>query len=237
MKKRFEFGTEREIPPKILKETRILLEKQHSRSFSEEEVSDAAGFVYFLAETALEQALEQAEWDEKLTEFPQGYHLQKGGVCRICRDHVKGEDCWYDQYGLKCMLCKQAIYWKIIPAAIAQDDELYYSETGLVIYFNLEGKVLNQWIKDGLLKARTILKKDGKKKHYRIFLLSDNKGFLPPKKMFRTGWIEETVDGQIQRVSYPWYYYPHLIKRLQKYGIAKHIRFTTETENQKPPES
>lgn len=88
-------------------------------------------------------------------------------------------------------------------------------------------------MKAGLLKERIIPSKNGKGKHLRLFLLKDNKDFLPPHKKLRVGGpVKETnASGTEEYVFYPWYYFVNPVEHLAKYGISKYMRWEKEAED------
>ncbi|MGC4231484.1 MAG: hypothetical protein QM594_00600 [Niabella sp.] len=203
------------------------LEEEQGRSVSDREMDKISGFLDFMAKIVVDQTLEESSRKEKLAEYPDGYHFDKDGYsCIVCHRSASGENSWYDKNGLKCMCCQNAINKKIIPVSVIKNPDSYYTSTLLEISFNLKPQMIRMWIKQGLLKDRIIPGKDGKGKHLQLFLLSDNKGFLPPPKKLRVGGPvkETTPDGREEYVFYPWYYFVDPKEHLKKYGISHYFR-------------
>ncbi len=169
----------------------------------------------------------EAEWIRKLEQHPEGFELDGAGRnCPICHSAMGKAAGWYDKRGLKCKACQQALEKRIIPASLMTKPDSYYTEIELGLKFNLEKPVLNAWIKKGIIKARVIPALD-KGTHIRLFLLNDNKGFLPPKKLLQGGCHIEERDGQSEYVFGPWYWYGDPLQRLAKYGIIRYIAWDT----------
>jgi hypothetical protein len=118
---------------------------------------------------------------KKLEENPKGYHLEGRYSCGICGSGTPEGDNWYDEHGIKCLICQKVIDEGEVPATVASDKESWYSKYDLEDRFNLKGAALNRWIKEGILKSRTI-SVYGKGSHYELFLIEDNKGFCRLRK-------------------------------------------------------
>src|SRR5690606_5226293 len=103
----------------------------------------------------------------------------------------------------------------------------WYSVYDLESRFNLKTKVRNQWIKDGLLKVRKIPGPSGRT-HFQLFLIKDNKDFLPPKSLTASRSVrEEREDGTWFRVE-PWYKFCDPFEALKDYKIMDHMRYTKD---------
>jgi hypothetical protein len=77
----------------------------------------------------------------------------------------------------------------------------------LEIFFNLNVRILRQWIKKGLPVAR-IAKWEGKGPYLQVFLLREDKAtLLPPKELLKGGTVEEVVNGREEIVFAPWYWF------------------------------
>ncbi|MGG9959990.1 hypothetical protein [Ferruginibacter sp. SUN106] len=214
-------GDPRNIRDKEIQEMKEMLQEQHGREFFWEESRKAIHDLQILADISLE--LMEEEWirEEKLKEFPKGYHLDENSYrCKICEGTAKGDNSWYDKYGIKCMICQNAINEKIIPAALAKNKESWYSTDEMESYFNITGPLLNKYIKQGLIKERVILNPKNKR-HLQLFLLKDNKEVLPPKKLLESRIVTVDRKGEEYLTLEYWYEYPDvkLIKKLLNYGI------------------
>ena len=168
--------------------------------------------------------------EEKLKANPKGFHLEGASyTCFICGDHTPEGDNWYDEYGIKCLICQKAIDEGEIPASLARDKDSWYSKWDLERYFNLKSPALRKWVKDGIIQVRTV-SNFGKGVHTELFLLEDNMGFLPPKKMLESHSVEEKKDGKTWYHSEPWYRFVDPFKHLKGYRIMEHMRVVPPEE-------
>jgi hypothetical protein len=173
---------------------------------------------------------EQERRDEKLKENPKGFHLEgRGYTCAICGQGTHEGDNWYDEYGIKCLVCQKAIDENEIPAYLAKDKESWYSKFDLEHSFNLKTQTIRKWIKDDILKARTV-SLYGKGVHVQLFLLEDNEGFLPPKKLVESKSVKEKRDGKIWYTTAPWYHFVDPFEHLKGYKIMDYLRIISPEE-------
>lgn len=214
---------------KQVDEMRAILEKEHGREVSSEEIESALRSIKTLAGVFYELYAEESKKEELLKLNPKGYHLKEGGTCVICRHYVKGEKTWYDKHGLKCIYCQKAISEKILPLSITKDQgkESWYSASELESYFNLKGADLKKCIKASFLKVRTVLG-EGKKINLEVFLIKDNKDVLPPKKLLKSRRVKVESNGKEYYALEPWfdYFTEKEIKPLTKYGIFECLQYT-----------
>jgi len=186
----------------------------------------------------MEQAAKfMKEWEEKdkalaekLKANPKGFHREGAGyTCFICGESTPEGDNWYDEYGIKCLICQKAIDEGEIPASLAKDKDSWYSRYDLDRRFNLKVPVLRKWIKEGIIKARTV-SRYGKGIHFELFLIEDNKGFLPPKELTESRSVTEEKDGKTWYSSAEWYKFVDPVEHLKEYGIMKHLRVVPPEE-------
>ena len=167
---------------------------------------------------------------EKLKENPKGFILEGAGRhCAICGESSREDGSWYDKYGIKCLICQKAIDEGEIPASLAKDENSFYTKYDLRHLFNLEGPTLRRWIKDGIIKGRNI-SRYGQGVHTTIFLMEDNKGFLPPKKMLKSQAVQEVKNGETWTRMEPWYRFVDPMKHLKNYEIIKYMRVVPPEE-------
>lgn len=202
------------------------LEKDHDKELSDEEVQKAIDLVEFLAEVAVDIVMKEAGRNEKLKGCPKGFHLEEGGTCTVCGEYATGENSWFDKDGIKCIACQQAINKRIIPRSLGKHKDSFYTAIELDIFFNLKGRILNSFIRQGLLKERAI-PGINKGRHLRVFLLKDNKGFLPPKKLLSSQWVRDERDGKEEYAFMPWYYFHDPTTYLKKYKISTYLKLVT----------
>lgn len=184
-----------------------------------------------LAKFSEEWKKKEEERAKKLEENPNGYHLDGHGyTCAICHNNTPEGDNWYDKYGIKCLVCQKAIDEGEIPATLASDKESWYTKYDIERSFCVKGNTLRKWIRDGIIKPR-IVSHYGKGTWYELFMIEDNKDFLPPKKLVESESVNvKDENGKIERKSIPWYqlYKPH--EHLKDYKIMDHLRVVSAEE-------
>lgn len=177
------------------------------------------------------------EWKEKekvlakrLEENPKGFHKEGAGyTCAICHDSTPEGDNWYDKWGLKCLVCQSAIDKGEIPASLAKNKDSWYTKYDFERYFNIKGQTLGKWVRSGILNARTVTQY-GKGIHTQVFLIKDNKDFLPPKNLLESKKGRVVKDGKETIEMRPWYQCddPHVI--LKGYKIMDYLRVVPPEE-------
>lgn len=214
------------LKPERIQELREVMEKD-GKEVSQEEVEKVAGQLEGLATLFVDFYFEDKRREKKLEEFPKGYTLDGVGyTCFICGNGTKAGENWYDKYGIKCLICQKGIDNKEIPATLAKNKESWYTEYDLKSRFNLNTKAQNAWVKQGILKARTVTGPNGGT-HVRLFLIKDNKDFLPPKKMTESrGVSEKKEDGSVWHRSEPWYRFVDPFEHLKGYKIMDYMKVT-----------
>lgn len=117
-------------------ELRKLLEEKEGREVTDQELFEAEHWIRGYAGLVLDVFLKDEERKKKLEENPKGYHLEgEGYSCFICGTSVSNEETWYDQHGIKCLTCQNAIDKKIIPATAASNKDSWYSTYDLEHHF------------------------------------------------------------------------------------------------------
>jgi len=212
-------------PENWRKKLKAVLEKEHGRAFSEDELSNVENFMKTMAKMTVSSFLEDQRRQEKLKESPGGFYFDKEGYsCSICGGGASGENSWFDKYGLKCGICQGAIERKEIPPDLGQDNDSWYTDWELERYFNMKAPVLRQWIKKRILNVRTITR-SGKGAHRRVFLIRENSPMLPPKELLQSHTVKEIIDGKEWYCSRPWYQFVDPYEHLKGYKILEYLKF------------
>jgi hypothetical protein len=173
---------------------------------------------------------EQKARDEKLKANPNGFHLDGQGYgCFICGAGTHEGDNWYDKYGIKCLICQKAIDNGEIPASLAENKDSWYSKYEIERNFGVKSPTLRKWVRKGIIKERTV-SCYGKGVHYELFLIKDNKDFLPPKKIVESKSVTEIKDGKKWYTSRPWYQFGDPREKLKGYKILDYIEFTVKKD-------
>ena len=212
---------------KQIQQIKDILENEHGREFTWDEANTALYSLKRFAEITYALHEKEIKRREQLKKYPNGFHLEEGGTCEICNTRAQQEKIWYDEFGVKCIACQNAINNKIIPTSIIKDKDSWYSKHELQTYFNIHGPDLKKYIKESLLKERLIIGEGGKM-HFQLFLLKDNKGVLPPKKMLKSRVVKVMKNNEEYFTHEQWYEFADekLIKRLIKYKIIGCLKDT-----------
>jgi hypothetical protein len=214
------------ITDKNIQTAKEILEKDNGREFTEDEVRDTLADLKMLAGLAVKSAIEKVKMEKLLDESPKGFHYE-GGICLICGSTNSKENSWFDKNGLKCMKCQKAIDSKVILGSIAKNKESWYSGIELELFFNLKNTDLKRLINLSILKARTIPGK-GKKPHFQVFLIKENKDVLPPKNLIKSRITQIKKDGQEFYTHQYWFDYvdQKLFNKLKRYKITEYFKET-----------
>ena len=181
-----------------------------------------------LAELGKEFEEKEKARAKKLKKNPKGFHLEGAGyTCFICGDHTPEGDNWYDKWGIKCLVCQKAIDNKEIPASLAKNKDSWYSEFEMAYYFNVKTPTIKKWLRENIIKARTV-SKYGKGVHVQLFLIKDNKNFLPPKKMVESQSVTTKKDDKTWHSSEKWYKFVDPHEHLKGYKIMDYLQVTKE---------
>ncbi len=200
--------------------------KTRSHEFNWNHVMDMVENMQRIQKVLLPFKQEEDRRQRKLKEFPKGFHLNgKGYSCAICGGSCSDEETWYDQYGIKCMECQAAVDRGEIPAYCAKDREKWYSRWDLQGDFNVKGPTITRWIRSGLIKVRRVQRKGHE--DALVFLIEDNKDFLPPKKLVESYSHTERTndDGTFTVRIEPWYRHVDPYIHLKGYKIIDQLQF------------
>ena len=206
------------------------MEEKSGKEVSWEEASDAGYRLVGLAEILFDHAVEEHKWKIRLEKEPKGFSLPGNGRnCAVCGESTGEDTNWYDKWGIKCLVCQKAIDKRKIPGSVAKSDKNRYSPYDLESRFGLKKPTQRKWVKEGILKARPILNDSGKV-HYYLFLVKDNKDFLPPKKLTEPQIVKEEKDGKTWHRIEPWYKFVDPYKHLAGYRIMDYLKVVEKTE-------
>jgi len=147
--------------------------KKKGEELTDEQAEDAIFRLRGLAEIAFDVVMEKMRREKRLKQEPQGFALEGGYSCPLCRVGTTDVGCWYDRHGLKCMFCQKALNDGIIPAFVFKNEYSYYSMYDLNSKFKIKTQRAQKLIKEGLLLTRAVLTTGGSV-HYYIFLKKEN---------------------------------------------------------------
>lgn len=208
-----------------IREFHEILKKKRGKDVTWEEAQEEAYHLARFAEVVYDIVQEDHRRENRLKKEPKGFLLDEVGyTCAICGRYTGENEAWYDKYGIKCITCQKGIDKKQIPASMAKNEDAWYSAYDLQSRFNIKSPTLRKWVRKGILKARSITNESGGT-HVQIFLIKDNKDFLPPKKLTDSHTISEKKDGKIWCRSEPWYRFVDPFEYLKDYRIMDYMQF------------
>jgi len=180
-----------ELSKESIQEMKDILEEKKGEEVSWEKAEESARNLQAFANLLFDHWIEDQKRKRKLEQCPVGFCLDGiGYTCFICGNTTQKNENWYDKWGIKCLTCQRAIDKRIIPPSLAKRTNAWYSEYEIKDRFNMSHHVMRRFIQDGILKVR-VVPNDLGKVHARLFLLKDNEGVLPPKKLTESQLVSE----------------------------------------------
>lgn len=210
-----------------LEKLKAMLEKEHGRAITRDELTRAHWFVNQLVKILSDCSRIEAAHKKKLEKNSRGFHLEGDFTCLVCGLSAASENSWCDKNGIKCLPCQKALDKKVIPKCVINNKDSWYTTYDLKRFFNIDQVDLIKYVKSGLLKKR-IVPSGGRKPHLELFLVKDNKGVLPSKKLLPSKLVTVLRDGEEYFTRVEWY---ECIdekgsRRLQKYKISEILKET-----------
>lgn len=219
-----------QLTEKQINDFKDLYKKEFDKDLSDQEAFDGAYNLIGLMQVLMDGYIEDQKRKKRLEKEPKGFHLEGiGYTCFVCGASVSNEESWYDKYGIKCLVCQRAIDRKEVPASVASNQDSWYSKRDMERYFCLKTPTLRSWIKAGILKELKVTN-DGKGARVELFLIKDNKGFLPPKKLVESHSVKEVRDDGDWYHTEPWYKFVDPHEHLKGYKIMDYLRVVTAEE-------
>ena len=212
------------VSDKHTQELKELMEKKSGKAVSWDEAAEAARNLAGLADVLFDCWVTDQKRKKKLEEFPKGFHLEGAYSCAVCGGSARDEESWYDKWGIKCMVCQEAVRRKEIPGSVAKFKDSWYSRWELERSFNLDHHALKRWVKAGILKPRSVT--NNGRTHVQIFLIKDNKDTLPPKKLVESQMVRIEKDDGTWFRSEPWYKFVDPHEHLKGYKIMDYLKVT-----------
>ena len=131
----------------------------------------------------------------------------------VCGCLVAGDQSWYDQWGVKCLLCQKAIKDEIIPGFVCKDHDSHYKMWELKDKFKIHPQTARKLVRQGELKARIITTADGKPFEY-IFLKKENPHLISrhsPERKSYDRHRDKEYDRQAREFKLEWKKKKHTI--------------------------
>lgn len=211
-------------------ELRKMLEKERGHEITDHELFEADLWLTNFASLMYDLAKSDFQRKKKLEENPKGFHLEgKGYSCSVCRDSISDEQTWYDENGIKCLLCQEALDKNIIPLSVATNHESWYSVHDFEQSFFMKPNAVRRFVKEGLLKPR-VIKNSAGRTHCQFFLIEDHEGVLPPKEVTKWPMVKFKKDGKDRYHSEPWFMHKDPKEVLGDYKILEYMSTLKENE-------
>jgi len=194
-----------------------IFKEQYGEDMSYEDAYESGSNLVGLFEILVKSQMEENKRIEKLKDDPNGFELENAGgrQCSICRQSP--DPLWYDRYGQKCMTCQKAVENGDVPGYVCKNRDSWYSMFDLEYHLKIKSATARKLARNGVLNARIV---EGNNTH--LFLLADNKGILPPKKLLQGTSIRVSEDPD-RITSVHWYEYQNPKELLADYSILEHL--------------
>lgn len=210
----------------LIEDLKRIYKEDRGVELTDQEAREAYNSLMGLTKIIYDQWVRDNQRKQKLEENPGGFHLTDSGQynCILCKHGMQNETTWFDKWGLKCIDCQKAIDKKIIPGSLLKKDgdQKYYTRFDLEYYLLLKTVKVNKLIKEGVLKSRVIESTNNYGDTY-LFLIKDNKDFLPPKEMIKSQGAYRDEEGFTRTLK--WCEYQDGNDLLKKYNITKYINY------------
>lgn len=162
------------LPEKSIEEFKEIYKKEYGKELNDAEASEAANNLVNFYKLLWDISIKEVKRERRLKKEPEGFHLTDGTYsCSVCGRSITGEEDWYDEWGIKCLLCQKAVKEKIIPGFVCKNHDSYYKTWELKDEFKIHPQTARKLIRQGELKARIVTTEDGKPHEY-IFLKKEN---------------------------------------------------------------
>jgi len=211
-------------------ELRNLLEKERGREITDQELFESDLWLTNYAKLVYNCVQTDFQRKKKLEENPKGFHLEgKGYSCCVCHNSVSDEQTWYDENGIKCLICQNALDKNLISSSVASNHDSWYSMHDFEDSFFMKPNAVRRFVKEGLLKPRVIKTSSGHV-HFQLFLIEDHEGILPPKEATKWPMVKFQKDGKDWYHLSPWFMHSNPKEVLGGYKILEYMSTLKENE-------
>lgn len=162
-----------QISDKMVEEFKEIYRKKEGMELEDSEAREAARGLLGLAELLYDMAAKDAQKKQRLKTEPDGFPVDGNYTCLLCGTSINPQTGWYHYDGPRCLLCHKAVQSGAIPSFVLKNRDSYFSTWKLADAFNVRTVTIRKMVRNGELKARTILNDNGKVHEY-IFLKKEN---------------------------------------------------------------
>jgi len=166
------------LSQKSIEEFKEIYKEEKGKELNDAEASEAAHNLVNFVELLYKCAERDARRKRQLKKEPEGFHVTDGTYnCMVCGRTVTGDESWYDQWGVKCLICQKAVKEGVVPGFVCKDHDSHYKMWELKDKFKIHPQTARKLVREGKLKARIVTTDDGKPFEY-IFLKKENPSLI-----------------------------------------------------------
>ncbi|HUV81268.1 MAG TPA: hypothetical protein VMW21_01980 [Patescibacteria group bacterium] len=170
------------LSKKAIDEFKKIYKKEYKKELNDAEASEAANNLVGLFKILYDCEIRDLQRKHRLKKKPEGFHLADGIYnCSICHRQVKGDESWYDKWGIKCLLCQKAVKEGFVPPFVCKDRDSWYAMWELESNFGIKHPTARKLVRQGKLKARIVTYENGHPYEY-VFLKKENPDLIDPDR-------------------------------------------------------
>ena len=169
------------LSKETIDEFKVIYKDKYKKELNDAEASEAANNLVGLFKVLFDIAKRELQWKHRLKKEPEGFHLDGEYTCSICHRQVAKDENWYDQWGIKCLLCQKAVKEGLVPGFACQHSDSRYTMWQLQDKFGIKHPTARKLVRQGKLKARIVPYADGKPYEY-VFLKKENPDLVDPDR-------------------------------------------------------
>lgn len=170
------------LSKKSIDEFKRIFKEKYGEELNDGEAHEAARNLLGFFETLFEIDMRDRGRKRRLRKEPEGFHITDGiyNYC-LCHRQVTGDESWYDQWGVKCLLCQKAVKEGIVPGFACVESDSRYLMWEMKDKFKLHPATVRKLVRQGKLKARIVTCENGRAYEY-IFLKKENPDLIDPDR-------------------------------------------------------
>lgn len=168
------------LSDKSVQEFKQIFEKEYGKKLSDSEARESAERFMGFMSILYDQAVIEAKRNKRLDKEPKGFALEshEGPYnCLVCHRSFKGNEMWWDKFGLKCFDCQRNIDNKIIPGEIVKNDKLVIHDWQLPSILGVHPATVRKLRREGRIKGIDLKTTEGITYHT-VYLVKENKEFI-----------------------------------------------------------
>ncbi|MFH1423389.1 MAG: hypothetical protein ABIG29_00300 [Candidatus Nealsonbacteria bacterium] len=169
------------LSKETINEFKVIYKDKYKKELTDAEASEAANNLVGLFNVLFDIANRELRWKHRLKKEPEGFHLDGEYTCSICHRQVARDENWYDQWGIKCLLCQKAVKGGLVPGFACRHSDSRYTMWQLQDKFGIKHPTARKLVRQGKLKARIVPYADGKPYEY-VFLKKENPDLVDPDR-------------------------------------------------------